>query len=624
MGAMVYNGNSKTIAEIVRRLNQGGGGGTTDVDITPTLLSGTKIADYEINGTPGKLYAPTPVIYESGDNIQIQNGVISATDTTYDDFAGSTHGLVPPAQAGDSEKYLKADGTWSTPSGGGGTSVIANPTGTPTDTLNTIEIDNVIYDLPSSSTEETTEIIDTSTEWEVSRESSMNISWSNGKIVFAWDGGSNIGGNILKKAIIPASVDKIRYKITTGTSYSTSIDRFKAFIGIRTTYQSGVVLPYYNVTDWLVSDSFTTNNSTWEGELDLSNVSVDTYLYVCGHGWNMSVDKLELVTIVGGGTNVEITPTLSSGTKIADFEIGGISGELYAPSGSSNEPYSEDDIWTGSVSLMTDHNLSISNVYSDYDALRFEYQALGGNGVNYALEKTLSKNTLQRPNFVVSDFFLYSNAGVFVCGTMSANNIITTKYVSSGWFQDLILSKIVGIKMGKAKIPVEIYDYAEFDGTGFLTTPYDINADYTLEVIFDADYIQTMSIVGNSMGAGYAHLTIYNNYWYASAGTSEVILGSYTSGKHTFISNLGGKNILDNTEVSSYTPTDISTPYLIGNRVGSGYYIGKLYEFKLTSINTGNIVYDVVPAKKGNQIGLYDVISDTFTQCSFVTAVGND
>lgn len=35
----------------------------------------------------------------------------------------------------------------------------------------------------------------------------------------------------------------------------------------------------------------------------------------------------------GGGSNVSITPTLQSGTKIADFEIDGVSGELYAPSG---------------------------------------------------------------------------------------------------------------------------------------------------------------------------------------------------------------------------------------------------------------------------------------------------
>ena len=35
----------------------------------------------------------------------------------------------------------------------------------------------------------------------------------------------------------------------------------------------------------------------------------------------------------GGGSNVSITPTLQSGTKIADFEIDGVSGALYAPSG---------------------------------------------------------------------------------------------------------------------------------------------------------------------------------------------------------------------------------------------------------------------------------------------------
>ena len=33
----------------------------------------------------------------------------------------------------------------------------------------------------------------------------------------------------------------------------------------------------------------------------------------------------------GGGSDVDITPTIQSGTKIADFEVGGVSGELYAP-----------------------------------------------------------------------------------------------------------------------------------------------------------------------------------------------------------------------------------------------------------------------------------------------------
>lgn len=35
----------------------------------------------------------------------------------------------------------------------------------------------------------------------------------------------------------------------------------------------------------------------------------------------------------GGGSVVSITPTLSSGIKIADYSINGVGGELYAPSG---------------------------------------------------------------------------------------------------------------------------------------------------------------------------------------------------------------------------------------------------------------------------------------------------
>ena len=38
-------------------------------------------------------------------------------------------------------------------------------------------------------------------------------------------------------------------------------------------------------------------------------------------------------TIASGGSNVTITPSLSSGTKIADYEIDGVEGMLYAPSG---------------------------------------------------------------------------------------------------------------------------------------------------------------------------------------------------------------------------------------------------------------------------------------------------
>lgn len=60
----------------------------------------------------------------AGSNVQINNDTISATDTTYSDFTGTdgtsagTAGLVPAPAIADAGKYLKADGSWDTVSGG--------------------------------------------------------------------------------------------------------------------------------------------------------------------------------------------------------------------------------------------------------------------------------------------------------------------------------------------------------------------------------------------------------------------------------------------------------------------------------------------------------------------------
>ena len=272
----------------------------------------------------------------AGDNITINGDTISATDTTYNDFTGATAqeagaaGLVPAPATTDTEKYLKGDGTWATPSGG--TEVEANPTGTATDTLNKVKIENTIYNLPSggggggsfvgltkseyealpaAEKEDTSklyfvkeggglpiieDLIQTASDWNMYREGSMTVNWTNSTIVFDWIGGSSIGCNIVKIAPIPASATKIKFKITTGNSYSDTIDRFRVFIGVRTTYQTGVILPYYSINDWLVKSDFYTRNSVWESELDLSGVTVDTYLYITAHGWDATVDYLKLET----------------------------------------------------------------------------------------------------------------------------------------------------------------------------------------------------------------------------------------------------------------------------------------------------------------------------------------
>ena len=91
----------------------GGGSGTvTDVTVDDVSVVSGGVARIDFTGLQ-PLLSP-------GRNITISNGTISATDTKYDPFTGGTSGLVPSATPSDHGKYLKADGTWDTPSGGGG------------------------------------------------------------------------------------------------------------------------------------------------------------------------------------------------------------------------------------------------------------------------------------------------------------------------------------------------------------------------------------------------------------------------------------------------------------------------------------------------------------------------
>ena len=304
----------------------GGGGSVNDVEVDGvSVVNASGVAEIDLTGKQNALTAGTNI------SIDTTTNTISATDTTYSDFAGSTHGLVPAVQT-QAGKYLKDDGTWGTPGGSGGSEVIANPSGTATDVLNKIEIDDVIYSLPSggggggsfvgltkteydalptSEKEDTTklyfvqeggaavvtDLVGTSSDWGMYREGSMTITWNNNdEIVFDWVGGSSIGGDIVKKVTIPANASKIRFKITTGSAYDTNTQRFKLGIGVRTTYTTSVVLDGYNVTDWLAFENYNVTNSIWEDELDLSNVTVDTYLYIIAHGWDATVNKLEVVT----------------------------------------------------------------------------------------------------------------------------------------------------------------------------------------------------------------------------------------------------------------------------------------------------------------------------------------
>ena len=67
---------------------EGGGGGGSAVSITPTLSTGTKIADFEVDGVPGELYAPTGGGGGGGGNGNGKADLIyRAVDTSFVDIA---------------------------------------------------------------------------------------------------------------------------------------------------------------------------------------------------------------------------------------------------------------------------------------------------------------------------------------------------------------------------------------------------------------------------------------------------------------------------------------------------------------------------------------------------------
>ncbi len=87
-------------------------------------------------------------------DLQMHNNQVSAAKVMVGatSLADGESGRVPTPHAGDEDKVLKGNGTWAPMS----SNVEANPSGTPTETLETIGIDNVIYQLPEGGDTEIT------------------------------------------------------------------------------------------------------------------------------------------------------------------------------------------------------------------------------------------------------------------------------------------------------------------------------------------------------------------------------------------------------------------------------------------------------------------------------------
>lgn len=80
------------------RTTAGANGGGSDVEVTPSYNSGTKIAEIDVDGDTEEIYVPE------------MTGASSSSD--------GTAGLPPAPETGDEDKFLRGDGTWAEAGGG--------------------------------------------------------------------------------------------------------------------------------------------------------------------------------------------------------------------------------------------------------------------------------------------------------------------------------------------------------------------------------------------------------------------------------------------------------------------------------------------------------------------------
>ena len=271
----------------------------------PAGASDMQGATSQADGVHG--LAPKPLIANKDQFLKGDGTWATPTDTQYSDFDGTTHGLVPAPSSGDSG-YLKVDGTWDEPEG---TTVVANPSGTATESLSSLQVGEDIYSV-SGATEIKTEIVSIQhfSQWvkKYTSGSVTDISFVNGTYtdyeitLECFDGDYStydLHEEVVYAVPIPATVKKINYQIETlYKECSLTTDDWYPMIGLKTTLDtSNYCQP--SDTDWVAKQKFNNQYQVYTGTLEFTS-SVPTYLYFICNSWGVNIRSLELVEYSGG------------------------------------------------------------------------------------------------------------------------------------------------------------------------------------------------------------------------------------------------------------------------------------------------------------------------------------
>lgn len=343
-------GQNITINPVTNEISSSGGG--SNVEYTSNFATGETLGLISINGEVTPIKTPNLI---SGTNITIETDVTTGAKTISSTASG-------------------------------GSTITPNPTGTPTDTMNTVEVDGVIYNLPSggggaSAIEKTiseykaltpeqkkngsiymvqgsgsSENSFDMTQGSAYKQDSMSFTASETNIESFWNGGTTIGGDWRTIAIDVTDLITIKFNIQTTTCYghnNSNVEeqtnaRFINTVYLFTSLPSGWACDSENQAIDYLKFKYT-NTNYGEQEFDVSELTGSLYIVWASSGWNAIMSNLTFVSKSSdnkiffmnteyantnggsGGSNVSITSSLPRGTKIADYSIDGESNELLAP-----------------------------------------------------------------------------------------------------------------------------------------------------------------------------------------------------------------------------------------------------------------------------------------------------
>lgn len=281
-----------------------------EIEITPTLASGTKIAEYSVDGVSGELFAPF-----TGEVVYV------TTSNTFAEVKGIIDSGKMPVFVDDNHIYHYLESY-------------------PVPSTTALTFKGGHYPIQQAGTGFYVNNYVGNRYWKIKANDDWSMEIADLNYIEAAPSGA-----LTTRAYGPGYTYRVSMAVNTdGTTIHVNENNELEVIGgggSSYTAGSGIDITNNVISVSGVALSSDLVNADWDAVSGLSEilnkpetVVVDTVPVIAGSGISITASGSDIViscTASGGGSDVTITPTLASGTKLADYSIDGVSGELFAP-----------------------------------------------------------------------------------------------------------------------------------------------------------------------------------------------------------------------------------------------------------------------------------------------------